>query len=180
MSEGESTDPNAAVQDAFVTALVTSGVYGKLRAQLRAAAVGILRDDTGLLNVSCPCPHPSTLDPAQQLALELVRDLLHEMQYSCSAGVFEEEASLGGGEVDLAETLNVRRKTGEPVLVTLLRNRLNSPNLEAGTDKNSQQQARPLELTAGLVADSVDTSIDFSDTTANSEVEYDYMEKRNV
>lgn len=89
------------LQDAFVHAMTVSGTLGKLRAQLRAAAIGLLRGDSALQRsaVGEPICVPE-LPLASRVALLLVQDFLQSRSLNHTLGIFEAEGSPGltGGD----------------------------------------------------------------------------------
>lgn len=127
-SSNNSDPPNEMqlMQEAFLDALVATGVLGKVKAQLRAAAVGIVRDDAARINASSPNDHPSRMSEPSKIALLLVHDFLQCMNYNLTEGVFAEEASVADLDgMDPAEPLGLATVSErKPLLVTLVEERL--------------------------------------------------------
>lgn len=84
----------ADVHNEFMTALVSSGLLGKLRAQLRAAAVAILDDDKTVLRALGSQSMKSATDRSK-IALLLIEDFLQTKTMKHSLGVFAEESNVG-------------------------------------------------------------------------------------
>lgn len=77
-------DEEAVFREALITALVTNGTMGKLRAQLRMAAINVC----GLSHKSVQKP----LDTATSVSYSLVNDFLQKEEHINTLGIFEEEA----------------------------------------------------------------------------------------
>jgi hypothetical protein len=84
----------ADVHNEFMTALVNSGLLGKLRAQLRAAAVAIIDDDKVALRALGSQNMKSATDRSK-IALLLIEDFMQANMMKHSLGVFTEESSVG-------------------------------------------------------------------------------------
>ena len=93
------------VHESFIAGLVQAGIMGKLRAQLRLAAVGLLNDDKKALGIVRGSPlAPSALPVKTQIALLLIDEFLtvHDDSYKASQGIFHEESgveALAGDEI---------------------------------------------------------------------------------
>lgn len=94
----EGNESNAALlqlQDAFVSALTSSGVLGKIRAELRATALSLLRGDEALERAAVgDVLRPATLAPTSKVALLLLYDFLQHHHLRQTAGVLEVEGSV--------------------------------------------------------------------------------------
>ncbi|KPA76870.1 hypothetical protein ABB37_07663 [Leptomonas pyrrhocoris] len=99
-------ESNAALlqlQDAFVSALTSSGALGKIRAQLRATALSLLRGDDDLQRAAVgDVLKPASLSAASKISLLLLYDFLQFHHLRETAGVLEVEGSvhLLSGEQD--------------------------------------------------------------------------------
>lgn len=84
------------LQDALVQALSACGALGKIRAQLRAAAIGLLRADPELQMAAVGQTHPLPGMPLlTQVSLLLIEDFLNQLALRETAGVFLAEAGAG-------------------------------------------------------------------------------------
>ncbi|KAG5494967.1 hypothetical protein JKF63_02019 [Porcisia hertigi] len=94
----EGSESNAALmqlQDAFVSALTASGTLGKIRAQLRATALALLRGDDDLQNAAVGSfIRPLTLTTHAKVSLLLLYDFLEHHHLRQTAGVFDVESSV--------------------------------------------------------------------------------------
>ncbi|EKF27883.1 hypothetical protein MOQ_008384 [Trypanosoma cruzi marinkellei] len=83
------------LQDAFATALRNAGVLGKLRAQLRAAAISVIRGDPYLRTAAVgKTILPAALSPEGRVALLLIEEFARVHGLQQTLGVFEEESNL--------------------------------------------------------------------------------------
>lgn len=83
------------LQDALATALRNAGVMGKLRAQLRAAAVGIIRGDPHLREAAVgQTSLPSAMSLEARVALLLIQDFARVHGLRHTLGVFEAESNM--------------------------------------------------------------------------------------
>lgn len=87
----------ADVHNELMTALVNSGLMGKIRAQLRAAAVAILDDDRTALRALGSHNVKSASDRSK-IALLLVEEFLQLNSMKHSLGVFTEESNVSSLE----------------------------------------------------------------------------------
>ncbi|CBZ29799.1 conserved hypothetical protein [Leishmania mexicana MHOM/GT/2001/U1103] len=94
----EVSESNAALlqlQDAFVSALTASGTLGKIRAQLRATALALIRGDDELQNAAVgPFIRPLTLTTHAKVSLLLLYDFLQHYHLQQTAGVFDVESGV--------------------------------------------------------------------------------------
>jgi hypothetical protein len=94
----EGNESNAALlqlQDAFVSALTSSGALGKIRAELRATALSLLRGDEELQRAAVgDVLKPTSLSTTSKVALLLLYDFLQYHQLRQTAGVLEVEGSV--------------------------------------------------------------------------------------
>ncbi|CAJ1991962.1 hypothetical protein conserved [Leishmania donovani] len=94
----EGSESNAALlqlQDALVSALTASGALGKIRAQLRATALALIRGDDELQNAAVgPFIRPLTLTTHAKVCLLLLHDFLQHYHLQQTAGVLDVESSL--------------------------------------------------------------------------------------
>ncbi|GET91743.1 hypothetical protein, conserved [Leishmania tarentolae] len=94
----EGSEANAALlqlQDAFVSALTASGTLGKIRAQLRASALALIRGDDELQNAAVgPFIRPATLNTHAKVSLLLLYDFLQHYHLQQTAGVLDVESSV--------------------------------------------------------------------------------------
>ncbi|CAD2217867.1 hypothetical protein AGDE_07497 [Angomonas deanei] len=108
----DENDANAQLielQDSFVNALTHSGALGKLRAQLRAAALSLLRGDSEMHEATVGKGlNPFDLSPSCKLTLLLIQNFLLEKGLTETASILEAEASLkfiSGDDASVAEEL---------------------------------------------------------------------------
>ncbi|RNF20910.1 uncharacterized protein Tco025E_03615 [Trypanosoma conorhini] len=103
------------LQSAFAAALRNAGVLGKLRAQLRAAAISVIRGDPHLRTAAVgKTVLPADLSPEGRVALLLIEDFARVHGLQQTLGVFEEESNLslvGEPERNTARRLQGPRKT---------------------------------------------------------------------
>lgn len=94
----EGNESNAALlqlQDAFVSALTSSGALGKIRAELRATALSLIRGDEDLQRAAVgDALKPASLSTASKISLLLVFDFLQHHQLRQTAGVLEVEGGV--------------------------------------------------------------------------------------
>lgn len=124
------------LKDAFVSALTANGVLGKIKAQLRASAVSLLRGDPTLAEAAVgrtTAPDHHSLESG--VVLLLIHQFLLQHNMTATAGVFEAEGAVR--EVSRAARDVVERRFAgrteepagatvleEPVLTTLVRDAL--------------------------------------------------------
>ncbi|CAJ1011546.1 hypothetical protein Q4I28_006859 [Leishmania naiffi] len=96
LEEGnESNTTLLQLQDAFVSALTASGTLGKIRAQLRATALALIRGDEDLQNAAVgPFIRPLTLTTPTKVSLLLLYDFLQHHHLQQTAGVLDVEGSV--------------------------------------------------------------------------------------
>ncbi|CUG92335.1 Hypothetical protein, putative [Bodo saltans] len=94
----------ADVHNEFMTALVNTGLLGKLRAQLRAAAVAIIDDDKVALR-TLGSHNMKTATDRSKIALLLIEDFLQSNTMKHSLGVFVEESNVGSVKAEEREQL---------------------------------------------------------------------------
>ncbi|CBH11423.1 hypothetical protein, conserved [Trypanosoma brucei gambiense DAL972] len=83
------------LQQAFAAAMRESGVMGKMRAQLRAAAIGVIRADPCLRDSALGTVlQPAELPLEGRVALLLIEDFLRTHGLKLAGGVFEEECNI--------------------------------------------------------------------------------------
>lgn len=83
------------LQDALMHALSMSGALGKLRAQLRATAIGLFRGDADLQHAAVGSTmSPGELPVESRLTLLLLHDFLQERGLEATAGVLEAESGM--------------------------------------------------------------------------------------
>ncbi|KAK7197285.1 hypothetical protein NESM_000675200 [Novymonas esmeraldas] len=94
----DGNESNAALlqlQDAFVNALTASGALGKIRAQLRASALALIRGDDDLQDAAVgPVVRPMALSSGAKVSLLLLYDFLQHHHLHQTAGVLEVEGSM--------------------------------------------------------------------------------------
>ncbi|KAG5469265.1 hypothetical protein LSCM1_02480 [Leishmania martiniquensis] len=94
----EGNESNAALlqlQDAFVSALTASGTLGKIRAQLRATALALIRGDEDLQDAAVgPFMRPRTLTAPAKVSLLLLYDFLQHHHLQQTAGVLDVESGV--------------------------------------------------------------------------------------
>lgn len=117
--EHDSITADDALQEALATALVANGTIGRIRAQLRAAALGVIRNDDKLATLGGRKPPQ---DGAAAISVALVIDFLDRMGYLASKGVFEAEASHDDApDLDEVAAATGVSAQGEPMLMQLVR-----------------------------------------------------------
>ncbi|ESL06620.1 hypothetical protein TRSC58_05703 [Trypanosoma rangeli SC58] len=103
------------LQGAFAEALRNAGVLGKLRAQLRAAAISVIRGDPHLCTAAVgKTMVPGDLSPEGRVALLLIQDFARMHGLQQTLGVFEEESNLslvGESELNTARRLQGSQKS---------------------------------------------------------------------
>ncbi|RNF10465.1 hypothetical protein TraAM80_01511 [Trypanosoma rangeli] len=103
------------LQGAFAEALRNAGVLGKLRAQLRAAAISVIRGDPHLRTAAVgKTILPGDLLPEGRVALLLIQDFARMHGLQQTLGVFEEESNLslvGESEMNTARRLQCSQKS---------------------------------------------------------------------
>lgn len=133
------------LQAAFVEALIRQGIMGKVRAQLRAATVGLIRGESAAAASS----NRPELDPATKLSYVLVSDFLQKTGLMQSHGVFEEEANLATNDGlatearrhKTASALQLNLSAQQPLLVTLVAAQLRSGDVRAADVVEPQQDS---------------------------------------
>ncbi|KAG5493426.1 hypothetical protein JIQ42_01792 [Leishmania sp. Namibia] len=94
----EGNESNTALlqlQDAFVSALTASGTLGKIRAQLRATALALIRGDEDLQNAAVgPFIRPLSLTTPAKVSLLLLHDFLQHHHLQQTAGVLDVESGV--------------------------------------------------------------------------------------
>lgn len=107
---GDGSDSNTAMlqlQESFVNALTACGALGKIRAQLRATALALMRGDTDLQGAAIgDAISPLTMSTTSKVALLLMYDFLQSHGFTQTAGVLEVEGTiqlLAGEEAGIVE-----------------------------------------------------------------------------
>nr|CCC90715.1 conserved hypothetical protein [Trypanosoma congolense IL3000] len=102
------------MQQAFANAMRKSGVMGKMRAQLRAAAIGVIRADPCLRHAAVgDVLRPEDLPLEGRVALLLIDDFIRVHGLNLMGGVFEEECNIslmGEAERSIVEKQRVQRQ----------------------------------------------------------------------
>lgn len=139
------------LKDAFVHALTANGVLGKIKAQLRASAVGLLRGDPDLEHtaVGRTLSIPK-LSLESKVTLLLIHQFLLEHNMTATAGVFEAEGSLQEVGRDVEGLVKDRfpfssidgGSSEDCPLIALVREALNAPATEV-TRVNSSISITP-------------------------------------
>lgn len=97
------------LQDAFVQTLSASGALGKIRAELRATALSLLRADPSMKLAAVGATHSLVDMPLEsQVTLLLVDDFLRQKSYRQSAGVYSAEAGPGFASDEAHDVLRER------------------------------------------------------------------------
>eukprot|EP00796_Vickermania_ingenoplastis_P004150 gene4150-2992_t len=136
------------LKDAFTSALTANGVLGKIKAQLRASAVSLLRGDPELAAAAVGrTMAPDRMALESKVALLLIRQFLVSHDMSATAGVFEAESSLtevGTDAQDLFGRLFARGADDCP-LTALVREAIQNPDGPAVTRANSGTSLAPVQ-----------------------------------
>lgn len=141
------------LKDAFVGALTANGVLGKIKAQLRASAVSLLRGDPTLAEAAVGrTTAPDRLSLESGVVLLLIHQFLLQHNMTATAGVFEAEGAVrevsraardvvekrflrGAGASSAAAAVRDDASSPlaveEPVLTTLVRDALLAAESEA-------------------------------------------------
>ncbi|EPY24242.1 hypothetical protein STCU_04860 [Strigomonas culicis] len=119
------------LQDAVVNALTASGILGRLRAQLRASTLGLLKGDKGLIEASVGKAVPlAALTLEHRVVLLLIKDFFEKGGYTETLGMFEAESNvrlLGEEEEHAARTVASHFEPEESILEQLLVSSMRDP-----------------------------------------------------
>lgn len=99
------------LKNALAGALAANGVLGKIRAQLRASAVSLLRSDPGLKEAAVGSTVEMKKLPLEtQVAFLLIHEFLSHHKMDTTAGIFAEEGAISEVNVEIRELM--RNKLG--------------------------------------------------------------------
>lgn len=114
----------AELKEAFTSALIANGVLGKMKAQLRAAAVSLLRGDSSLTTAAIGDTFSTNTELETKVTLLLIHNFLVANHLSITAGIMESECSLGHCIDNEAREAVERLPAADCVLTSIVRGAL--------------------------------------------------------
>lgn len=170
----------AEAHDAFVTALINNGVMGKLRAQLRVAALAIVKGDQKVLSAVGSDVDVRSLPLHTRIALTLVDEFLSVKNMKHAHGLFQAESNIAAleGQVDsvlrspiVSYVGQEREKSSPSLLEALVAAALAGPSPAASSAAASVTQRAPspdIEMPAATTATAASTTSAVASTSQPS------------